>query len=680
MTDALRSPFRFEWRLVLNDGSNAVKVVPVTHDELVIGRALTTDIHLDDAQISRHHARLIQQGEQLIIEDLQTVNGTLVNGQPLTHPYPLQPDDTIGLGQFRIKVERVILPQSRQETRAYVPASRSGGRLWLLLAAGVIGLIFAGLLCWGLSRFAFWGGLGGADTSSAALNGPTLTLAQTPANNSIVFINQPVTVQAIASDPAGVTRMELWANRRKVNEIDTQSDQIVPSLNAALRWQPAIPGTYMLELRAYNTANQITVQPVANLTVVGQADTPTPSPTPMPSPTVVALLPTELPSATPTITPFPSPTALPSPTATPVPPTATPSQALLTLSVPALNVRTGPGTDYSLVGQLVQGSPVEIVGQATAGQGKWWEIVFPDAPGGVGWVSADPDFGLASNTDAVAVITVSTPISQPSQPTAVSFQPTATPLPAPTATATPAPPSGTVLRAPSGKTLLLVSNRSLKNQPALLTLSGGKSVAGGREIDALGGGDVRVVLEPDFYRALWSSPARPGGFTRGADFTAVKDKIIVMWIVPEDGRTDTEMYDELIIGGPAPAPAPGATPAPTGTATPVPILGNYIAPAGKAIFVAANRTLDNSFADLTLSGGGFGGGQSFKLDAGVEVPIELLPGSYRAVWTSPARRGGFSAGREFQVSAGEVILSWIIPDQGQVFMQFPGQDPMQINN
>jgi hypothetical protein len=151
---------------------------------------------------------------------------------------------------------------------------------------------------------------------------------------------------------------------------------------------------------------------------------------------------------------------------------------------------------------------------------------------------------------------------------------------------------------------------------------------------------------------------------------------MVMWIVPEAGRTDIEIYDELTVGGPAPT----ATPAPVGTATPVPIAGNYVAPAGKAIFVAANRTLNNSFADLTLSGGSFGGGQLFKLDAGVEIPIELLPGNYRAVWTSPARRGGFSAGREFNVSGRDVILSWIVPDQGQVFMQFPGQEPQQINN
>jgi hypothetical protein len=337
--------------------------------------------------------------------------------------------------------------------------------------------------------------------------------------------------------------------------------------------------------------------------------------------------------------------------------------------VPALNVRSGPGTQYSLIGQLTQSAPAEIVGQTSAGQGQWWQIRFANGPGGVGWVTADPAFVTVRNTAAVPVVSVPTP-----QLPEVTALPTNTPSPAPTATA--AAPREQVIRAPAGKTLLIASNRSMANQPALLNLSDGKSVGGGDRVEVPAGGEVQLVLEPDFYRAVWSSPGPRGGFANGADFTAVADKIMVMWIVPEEGRTAIEMYDELTVDSPTPTP----TPAPVGTATPGPIRGSYPGtPAGKAIFVAANGTLDNSFAVLTLSGGGFIGGQEIKLDAGAEIPLELLPGSYRAVWTSPARQHAFSTGREFQVVEGEVILSWIIPEQGQVFMQFPGQDPQQIN-
>jgi SH3-like domain-containing protein len=693
MTDVPQPLLQAEWRVILDDGSNAIKIVPVPRTGLLIGRATTTNLHLDDHRVSRHHARLTWQGDQLFIEDLQTVNGTLLNGQPLNQPATLRANDVIGLGPFTLRVEQslvpippppqelrapqelpaypqpkqslVPIPPPPQETRSY---SQPKQRIWgVLLAASLAGFVMMGLLCWGLYRHWF----SRQDTPAAALAGPTLTISQAPANNSAVSLHQPITVQALASDAAGVTRLELWANGRKVDEVDTQLVEVAPTLNAALQWQPSRPGPLTLEVRAYNSDGQVSAQTISNLMVAGQPNAPAVSEPPAAAtsnPTVAPLLPTATPTPAPAATFTPSPT--PSSSPTPVPATSTPASALLTLNVPALNVRSGPGTQYSLIGQLTQSAPAEIVGQASAEQGQWWQIRFASGPGGVGWVTADPAFVTARNTAIIPVVSVPT-----RQLLEVTARPTNTPSPA--LTATTAAPRAQVMRAPAGKTLLIASNRSMANQPALLTLSEGISVGGGDRVDVPAGGEVQLILEPDFYRAVWSSPGPRGGFASGADFTAVADKIMVMWIVPEEGRTAIETYDELTIDSPTPTP----TPTPAGTATPGPIKGSYPgAPAGKAIFVAANGTLDNSFAVLTLSGGGLSGGQEIKLDAGAEIPLELLPGYYRAVWTSPARQRAFSTGREFQVSEGEVILSWIIPEQGQVFMQLPGQDPQQINN
>ena len=266
----------------------------------------------------------------------------------------------------------------------------------------------------------------------------------------------------------------------------------------------------------------------------------------------------------------------------------------------------------------------------------------------------------AINTEVVPVV---------SAPTTVAAAPVAaapTSPPPPTATATP---TRAVIQAPPGKTLLIVSNRSHANKPALLTLSGGKSVGGGKEINVPAGAEVRLVLEPDFYRALWSSPFR--SFVRGADFTAVPGKVMVMWIVPEDGLTNTEVYDELTIEGEA-----TSTPTPPPTPTPAPVINGYSAPPGKALLVVGNKSLVNQFALVTISGGSFGGGQQITLDANTEIPLELLAGDYRAIWSTP----GFTAGSDFSVTTGEVIQGWIIPETGQVFMQFPGQAARQINN
>lgn len=648
MTDASQQTNHSGWRLVIRDGSGATEFASITGDPLNIGRELDNDVSLDDLEVSRYHARLTVQKNQLVIEDLNSANGTLVNNTPITQPHTLHHNDVISLGSFVIRIEEIV-PQAQAASSAH-PAPAAKTRWWWpwLIAGGVTGLLAVVLLALFLGGWFITSSrqpVAGTPTETPIPQDvPEIVLNQAPASDSQVRVNQSITIQAIASDPSGVKRMELWVNNRQVDQISSSLAQDAPSLAAAFQWTPDTPGTYNLEIRAYNRPGRVSRATVSNLTVIGQTPTPTLNPTETPTPT-----------ATP-----PPPTGTPTPTPTPLPPTPTPGSASLMVSVPALNVRAGPGTQYQILGQLLQNETVEIVGQANSGQGQWWQIEFPSAPDGRGWVSADPDFVTILNTGVVPVVPT------PPLPTATPTVPaTPTPLP-PTLTPTPA---ATVISAPPGKTLLIISNRSTLNRPARLTLSGGKSVGGGEEFDPPPNGEIQVVLEPDFYRALWSSPAR-GGFARGADFTAVAGKVMVMWIVPEEGRTDTEVYNELVVGGlPTPTPLP----------TPAPAIGGYSAPPGKALLVAANKSTENIYAVMTISGGSFGGGQQITLDANTETPLEMLPGSYRAVWNSPVR-GGFNAGHEFSVSAGAVVLSWIIPENGQVFMQFPGQPPVQINN
>ena len=51
-----------------------------------------------------------------------------------------------------------------------------------------------------------------------------------------------------------------------------------------------------------------------------------------------------------------------------------------------INVRSGPGVEYSLLGQLLAGQQVPAIGRSAGGD--WVQIAFPGAPGGVAWVYA----------------------------------------------------------------------------------------------------------------------------------------------------------------------------------------------------------------------------------------------------------------------------------------------------
>ncbi len=87
------------YQFVMNAGPTPGKEFPLEKDELFIGRDLTNDIVINDAEISRRHARLVSQAGGYVLEDLGSTNGTFVNGQRLASPYILRPGETVTLGE-----------------------------------------------------------------------------------------------------------------------------------------------------------------------------------------------------------------------------------------------------------------------------------------------------------------------------------------------------------------------------------------------------------------------------------------------------------------------------------------------------------------------------------------------------------------------------------------------------
>ncbi|MDQ6914681.1 MAG: FHA domain-containing protein, partial [Actinomycetota bacterium] len=64
----------------------------------MLGRGSTVDIRLEDPFASSRHARIVRQGDVLVIEDLDSTNGTYLNGSRLDGPQPLHPGDRIRIG------------------------------------------------------------------------------------------------------------------------------------------------------------------------------------------------------------------------------------------------------------------------------------------------------------------------------------------------------------------------------------------------------------------------------------------------------------------------------------------------------------------------------------------------------------------------------------------------------
>jgi pSer/pThr/pTyr-binding forkhead associated (FHA) protein len=64
-----------------------------------IGRGEKWDIPLQDRAVSRPQAQITRQGNDFILTDLESVNGTLLNGEVITESHPLKDGDTITLGE-----------------------------------------------------------------------------------------------------------------------------------------------------------------------------------------------------------------------------------------------------------------------------------------------------------------------------------------------------------------------------------------------------------------------------------------------------------------------------------------------------------------------------------------------------------------------------------------------------
>ncbi len=136
----------------------------------------------------------------------------------------------------------------------------------------------------------------------------------------------------------------------------------------------------------------------------------------------------QLPTATvvivPTLTPLPTATPLPP---TPIPPTETP-QPMAVVGTQGANIRSGPGTNFSIVGRTDPGTQLPIIGR----YGDWWQVLYNGTPAWIANIVV-----TTSNVESVAEV-VPPPSPIPPPPTAI---PTATPIPA---TATPASVRGLV--------------------------------------------------------------------------------------------------------------------------------------------------------------------------------------------------------------------------------------------
>jgi pSer/pThr/pTyr-binding forkhead associated (FHA) protein len=92
--------------LVVIQGPSALlgTVMPIT-STIIVGRAPGSDIYVPDDMISGKHARITPIPDGAILEDLNSTNGTKLNGLPITIPENLLRGDKISIGSLILEVD-----------------------------------------------------------------------------------------------------------------------------------------------------------------------------------------------------------------------------------------------------------------------------------------------------------------------------------------------------------------------------------------------------------------------------------------------------------------------------------------------------------------------------------------------------------------------------------------------
>jgi pSer/pThr/pTyr-binding forkhead associated (FHA) protein len=100
-------------KIILKFKDKVLKEIPVEKELITIGRKADNDIEIDNLAVSGHHARIFKMEDWFLIEDLDSLNGTFVNGKMIQES-PLKNGDEVLIGKHILKFVSTDVSTSRE--------------------------------------------------------------------------------------------------------------------------------------------------------------------------------------------------------------------------------------------------------------------------------------------------------------------------------------------------------------------------------------------------------------------------------------------------------------------------------------------------------------------------------------------------------------------------------------
>jgi pSer/pThr/pTyr-binding forkhead associated (FHA) protein len=74
-------------------------------DKTTVGRVEDNSFQIADSSISGHHCEILSRGSDVVVKDLNSTNGTFINGERVTTERVLKPGQILRLGQVELRLE-----------------------------------------------------------------------------------------------------------------------------------------------------------------------------------------------------------------------------------------------------------------------------------------------------------------------------------------------------------------------------------------------------------------------------------------------------------------------------------------------------------------------------------------------------------------------------------------------
>ena len=107
-------------KMIVSIDGVVIKEVQLTKDRTTLGRRPYNDIVIDNLAVSGEHAVLQMTGNVVYLEDLNSTNGTYVNGKAAKKQL-LQHGDIVEVGKYKIKYVNEVVEQGYEKTMMFKP-------------------------------------------------------------------------------------------------------------------------------------------------------------------------------------------------------------------------------------------------------------------------------------------------------------------------------------------------------------------------------------------------------------------------------------------------------------------------------------------------------------------------------------------------------------------------------